>query len=97
MGDLRDNNNKTFTVVLYLTQKSKKGNYLDITKISSVEGRGHIGSLFVKDGQLINICYANKNRIQKWLNVNQVQSPLRSSIMDSINSIPKHSKKSRAN
>lgn len=40
------------------------------------------------NGSIVPIRYADKKRIQKWLNVNRVQFPLRSSIMDSINSIP---------
>ena len=45
--------------------------------------------------EIINIRYADKKRIQEWLNVNRVQSPLRSSIMDSINSILQTTEKSQ--
>ena len=48
MGDLYDAHNKIVTVVLLLSPTSKSGNVLDIIKISSAEGRGHIQSLFKK-------------------------------------------------
>ncbi len=92
MGDLKDSFGKTVTTVLLLDPKSNKGNLLDIIKISSIEGRSHISSLFLKDnGELVHVRYADKKRIQEWLNVSRVQSPLRSSILDSIGIIPQSS------
>lgn len=44
-------------------------------------------ALLNDDGSSVPIRYVDKKRIQKWLNVNRVQFPLRSSIMDSINKI----------
>ena len=41
-----DENGKIVTVVLLLTPTSKKGNQLDVIKVSSAQGRGHIESLF---------------------------------------------------
>lgn len=77
MGELRDENQKTVTVVLLLTPTSKNGNVLDIIKVSSAEGRGHIGSLFTKeDGTPVTVRYVDKKRIQNWLNVNRLQLPL---------------------
>lgn len=77
MGDLHDEKGKTVTVVLLLTPTNKKGNKLDIIKISSAEGRGHIKSLFYKEnGEPVVIRYVDKERIQSWLNVNRLQLPL---------------------
>ena len=79
MGDLTDLNNKTVTVVLKLTTGDNNG-----IKISSAEGRGHIQSLFIKDdGSPVTVRYTDKKRIQNWLSVNKVQSPLRSFSSDS--------------
>ena len=55
MGELRDNNGKLVTVVILLTPTSKKGNQLDVIKISSAQGRGHIESLFKKDNGELKI------------------------------------------
>lgn len=44
-------------------------------------------ALLNDDGSIVPIRYVDKKRIQKWLNVNRVQFPLRSSIKDSINKI----------
>ncbi len=84
MGDLHDSNGKIVTVVLLLTPTSKKGNQLDILKVSSAQGRGHIESLFQKeDGSPVEIRYVDKKRIQDWLNANRLQSPLHSFNLDS--------------
>ncbi|MBR4073728.1 MAG: hypothetical protein IKK24_07275 [Clostridia bacterium] len=89
MGDLKDKNNKIVTVVLLLTPTSEKGNQLDILKISSAQGRGHIESLFKKeDGTAVAVRYKDEKRIQDWLNVNRLQLPLHSPNMDSSNKIP---------
>lgn len=88
MGDLYDSNGKVVTTVLLLTPTSKKGNQLDIIKVSSAQGRSHIESLFLnEDGTSVNLRYVNKKRIQNWLNVNRLQLPLRSFNLDSNNSI----------
>ena len=89
MGDLYDDNGKIVTAVLLLTPTSKKGNVLDLIKISSAEGRGHISSLFTKeDGSNVTVRYVDKKRIQSWLNVNRLQLPLHNLNSDSDNSIP---------
>ena len=89
IGDLYDSNNKPVTVVLLLTPTSKKGNQLDILKVSSAEGRSHIKSLFrYENGESVQIRYIDKNRIQSWLNVNRLQLPLHSFNSDSTNNIP---------
>ena len=86
MGDLYDANNKIVTAVLLLTPTSKKGNVLQLIKISSAEGRGHIKSLFTyDDGTAVPIRYVDKKRIQSWLNVNRLQLPLHNLDSDSIN------------
>ena len=96
MGELHDNNGKLVTVVLLLTPTSKKGNQLDVIKVSSAQGRGHIESLFKnEDGSKVPVRYVDKKRIQNWLNVNRLQLPLHSFNLDSDNSIPQTSKKSQ--
>ena len=88
MGDLYDANGKIVTAVLLLTPTSKKGNILDLIKISSAEGRGHIKSLFTyEDGSNVPVRYINKKRIQSWLNVNRLQLPLHNLDSDSNNII----------
>ncbi len=88
MGDLYDANGKIVTAVLLLTPTSKKGNVLDLIKISSAEGRGHIKSLFTyEDGSNVPVRYINKKRIQSWLNVNRLQLPLHNLDSDSNNII----------
>ncbi|MBR2409352.1 MAG: hypothetical protein IKB07_10420 [Lachnospiraceae bacterium] len=89
MGELYDENGKVVTAVLLLTPTSKKGNVLDLVKISSAEGRSHINSLFTKeDGTPVEVRYVDKKRIQNWLNVNRLQLPLHNHIMDSNDIIP---------
>ena len=89
MGDLRDANNKAVTVVLLLTPTSKKGNVLDIIKVSSAEGRGHLSSLFTKeDGTPVTVRYTDKKRIRDWLNVNRLQLPLHNLGLDSNINVP---------
>ena len=84
MGDLYDEHGKIVTAVLLLTPTSKKGNVLDIVKISSAEGRSHIKSLFTaEDGTPIPVRYVDKKRIQSWLNVNRLQLPLHNLDSDS--------------
>ncbi len=84
MGDLHDSNGKLVTVVLLLTPTSRKGNQLDILKVSSAQGRGHIESLFkYDDGTSVKIRFADKKRIQDWLNANRLQLPLHSFNLDS--------------
>ncbi|MBO5097076.1 MAG: hypothetical protein J6B96_02035 [Agathobacter sp.] len=88
MGELYDSNGKIVTAVLLLTPTSKKGNVLDLVKISSAEGRGHIQSLFTReDGTTVPIRYIDEKRIQSWLNVNRLQLPLHNSNSDSNNII----------
>ena len=92
LGELYSENDKIVTVVLKLKPSSKKGNELDIIKISSVEGRSHIQSLFKNsDGSYVTIRYTDKNRIRSWLNVNRLQLPLRSFNTNSTNSISEKS------
>lgn len=84
MGDLYDEHNKIVTVVLLLSPTSKKGNVLDLIKVSSAEGRGHIQSLLKKeDGSPVTIRYKDEKRIRDWLNVNRLQLPLHSPNTDS--------------
>ena len=84
MGDLYDANGKMVTVVLLLTPTSRKGNVLDIIKISSAEGRGHIQSLFYKDDKSpVTVRYVDKKRIHSWLYANRLQLPLRNLGLDS--------------
>ena len=93
MGELYDENGKIVTAVLLLTPTSKKGNVLDLVKISSAEGRSHISSLFMKeDGTPVTVRYVDRKRIQNWLNVNRLQLPLHNHIMDSNNIIPQNEK-----
>ena len=88
MGDLYDEHGKVVTVVLLLTPTSRKGNVLDVVKISSAEGRSHIKSLFIKEnGTAVSIRYVDKKRIQSWLNVNRLQLPLHNLDLDSNISI----------
>ncbi len=88
MGDLYDEHGNIVTAVILLTPTSKKGNVLDILKISSAEGRSHINSLFAyEDGTPVAVRYVDKNRIQSWLNVNRLQLPLHNLDLDSTNSI----------
>ena len=88
MGDLYDENGKIVTVVLLLTPTSKKGNQLDVIKVSSAQGRSHIESLFKNDdGSSVKVRYVDKKRIQNWLNVNRLQLPLHSFNLDSNYSI----------
>ena len=94
MGDLYDTNGKIITAVLLLTPTSKKGNVLDLVKISSAEGRGHINSLFTnEDGSPVRVRFVDKKRIQSWLNVNGLQLPLHNLDLDSNNSIPDSAEK----
>ena len=84
MGDLYDENGHIVTAVILLTPTSKKGNVLDVLKISSAEGRSHINSLFAyEDGTPVAIRYIDKKRIQSWLNVNRLQLPLHNLDLDS--------------
>ena len=95
MGDLYDSNNKVVTAVLLLTPTSKKGNVLELIKISSAEGRGHIKSLFTyDDGTSVPVRYVDKKRIQSWLNVNRLQLPLHNLDSDSINIISQNAENS---
>ena len=88
MGELYDDNGKLVTAVLLLAPTSRGGNVLDMIKISSAEGRGHIGSLFRKeDGTPVEVRYVDEKRIRDWLNVNRLQLPLRNLGLDSDNSI----------
>ena len=88
MGELYDENGKPVTAVLLLAPTSRGGNVLDMIKISSAEGRGHIGSLFRKeDGTPVEVRYVDEKRIRDWLNVNRLQLPLRNLGLDSDNSI----------
>ncbi len=94
MGDLYDENGKIVTVVLLLTPTSKKGNQLDIIKISSAEGRSHIESLFKNtDGSNVTVRYMDKKRVQDWLNVNRLQLPLHSFNLNSNDIISNSSEK----
>ena len=89
MGDLHDANGKLVTVVLLLTPTSRKGNQLDVIKVSSAQGRSHIETLFRnKDGSNVKVRFVDKKRIQSWLNVNRLQLPLHSFNMDSNSNIP---------
>lgn len=94
MGDLYDGNGNVVTTVLLLAPTSKKGNVLDIIKISSAEGRGHIESLF-KNGDSYNVPvrYVDEKRVQNWLNANRLQLPLHSFNSDSDSSISEKSEK----
>lgn len=84
MGDLYDEHGNVVTAVILLTPTSKKGNVLDILKISSAEGRGHIKSLFThEDGTPVAVRFVDKKRIQSWLNVNRLQLPLHNLDLDS--------------
>ena len=95
MGDLYDSNNKVVTAVLLLTPTSKKGNVLELIKISSAEGRGHIKSLFTyDDGTSVPVRYVDKKRIQSWLNVNRLQLPLHNLDSDSINIVSQNAENS---
>lgn len=95
MGDLYDSHGNIVTAVLLLTPTSKKGSVLNLIKISSAEGRGHIRSLFIHDdGTLVPVRYVDKKRIQSWLNVNRLQLPLHNLDLDSTNSIPQTEEKS---
>lgn len=88
MGELYDEHGNVVTAVLLLTSTSKKGNVLDILKISSAEGRSHIKSLFTyDDGSIVPVRYVDKKRIQNWLNVNRLQLPLHNLGLDSNNII----------
>ncbi len=91
MGDLYDENGKVVTAVLLLTPTNEKGTTLDIIKVSSAQGRGHIESLFrYKDGTPVTVRYTDDKRISEWLSVNRLQLPLPSSVANpSDNSIPK--------
>lgn len=92
MGELYDDNGKIVTAVLKLNPTSKKGNQLDLIKISSTQGRGHVESLFkYKDGKSVAVRYVDEKRIQSWLNVNRLQLPLHSFNLDSNNSVPQDS------
>ncbi len=84
MGDLHDKNGKTVTAVLLLTPTSRNGNVLNVIKVSSAQGRGHIASLFKNDdGSSVNVRYTDKKRIQAWLNANRLQLPLHNLSLDS--------------
>ncbi len=84
MGDLYDEHGHIVTAVVLLTPTSKKGNVLEVLKISSAEGRSHINSLFVyEDGTPVAVRYVDKKRIQSWLNVNRLQLPLHNLDLDS--------------
>lgn len=96
MGELHDKNGKIVTAVLLLTPTNRKGNELDVIKVSSLEGRGHIESLFrYEDNSPVKIRYFDKKRIQNWLNANRLQLPLRSFNLDSDNSITQQAAKSQ--
>ena len=95
MGDLYDIHGNIVTAVLLLTPTSKKGTVLNLIKISSAEGRGHIKSLFTKDdGSAVPVRYIDKKRIQSWLDVNGLQLPLHNLDLDSNNSISQTEEKS---
>ena len=97
MGDLYDANNKIVTAVLLLTPTSNKGNVLQLIKISSAEGRGHIKSLFTyDDGTAVPVRYVDKKRIQSWLNVNRLQLPLHNLDSDSKTIIPQKTQNSNS-
>lgn len=98
MGELYDANGKIVTVVLKLNPTSKKGNQLDLIKISSSQGRGHIESLFkYENGESVKVRYVDEKRIQDWLNVNRLRLPLHSFNLDSNNIIPQDSENATAN
>ncbi len=85
LGDLYDIYDKLITVVLLIAPINRKHNRLDIIKISSIQGRSHIYSLFkYANGENVPIRYIDEKRIQNWLNVNRLQLPLRSSNLDSV-------------
>ncbi len=66
-----------------------QGNVLDVIKIASAQGRGHIQSLFkYEDGTDVPVRYVDKKRIQGWLNANRLQLPLRSPNQDSNLIVP---------
>ena len=93
MGDLHDANGKLVTVVLLLTPTSKKGNQLDVIKVSSAQGRSHIESLFrYENGEPVKIRFVDEKRIHSWLNVNRLQLPLHSFNLDSNKNIPQNPK-----
>ena len=95
LGNLRDVNGKIVTAVLLLTPTSKKGNILDLIKISSAEGRSHIKSLFTyDDGTAVPVRYVDKKRIRSWLNVNRLQLPLHNLDSDSADIISEPTAKS---
>ncbi|MBE6651127.1 MAG: hypothetical protein E7613_07420 [Ruminococcaceae bacterium] len=94
MGDVYDDNEKVVTAVLLLTPTSKSGNVLNLIKISSAEGRGHIKSLFTyEDGTLVPVRYVDKKRIHSWLNVNRLQLPLHNLDLDSVDNISRSGEK----
>ena len=92
LGELYDDNGKMVVTALELnpTSHSGKTTYTDVVKIATSQGRSHIQSL------LNNILYVdtNKNRVNQWLNVNRLQLPLRSSTVNSENSLPQSAEKS---
>ena len=85
IGDVVDANGKTVVLALELSPSSHAGNVLTgIIKIATAQGRSHIQSLLTGNIQYID---PNKNRVQQWLNANRLQLPLRSSTVNSNNSI----------
>lgn len=85
LGELYDNNGKIVVVALELNPKTKKGATLEnIIKIATSQGRSHIQSLLDSEIRYID---ENKERVQKWLNVNRLQLPLRSFNLNSITNI----------
>lgn len=85
LGDLYDDFGKVIVVALELNPTNRKGTVLEnIIKIATSQGRSHIQSLLNSNIRYVS---PDEKRVQNWLNVNRLQLPLRSTNLNSNNSI----------
>lgn len=85
LGELYDDFGKVVVVALELNPTNRKGTVLEnIIKIATSQGRSHIQSLLSSN---IRYMSPDEKRVQNWLNVNRLQLPLRSTNLNSVNSI----------
>lgn len=85
LGNEYDQHGHLIVLALEINPTSNKGNIIEkVIKIATSQGRSHISSLL---DSVIRYVDPDTEKVQEWLNVNRVQFPLHSSILNFNNKI----------